>query len=227
MAGLAYPSTLILVGINLIPLVLIWTGRWHGYDLLLAYWWEGLVVAAMALIKKAVARARMPSSAEATFNLYDLPIAVYIGVSLAASVLYILVISSLALVYDGNVQSLDDILNPTLNDLVAWVRREAFGTGLIFYAAVQAVPYIYSFVSDYLRRAEYRYVKELFDSALIRITAIELTALVLVIASISTEWFPLWLVVVIKMMVDGLLHLIERINANPSAHPPISDQPGV
>ncbi len=225
MAGLAYPSTVVLVGINLIPLALVWTGRWDGFDLLLAYWWEGIVVAGMAVIKGAVARERGSASIQATFSLFDMPIAAYLTICVVMSSLYLLLISSLALVYDGNLNSLSRVFGPSLGQLFGWVGRELFEGGLIFYAVAQAGPHLYSFVADYLRRAEYLHVQEVFETALIRVSTMELAVLVFVLISLGARWFPLWVVVVIKMLLDGVLHSIERMLANPSEGKPPQYQP--
>lgn len=213
MNGLAYPSALVIFGMNLIPLVLVFTGRWDAFTLLAAYWWEGLLLSLSTLIKISITRSNAPRKIRGEFDIFDLPVAVYVP--------FIIVFGLVALWFFRVIAN-----NPAdLFQRGAWggqVMAAWTGLwqhGLPVYVSILAARFGYSLYTNFFRHREYLLARMLVRRSLIRVFSIEFMAAMMVGASFANGWFPLWAAAAGVMIIDIFFHLIERAAAFQPNHP--------
>lgn len=211
-----YPSAIVIIIINAIPLYLAAAGRWGPFDVLAAYWWVGFWFALASVAKVIIVRQLATQAVREEFDILDIPNGVYIPAVLVASSLSLWGFWSMA-------DSGTSFFSWPNGGLIGHIISGLFAHGVIWFALVAAIRVVYSLATNFVQHREYQRARMILEHGLVRIVMIEVMAGLLVGASLSTNWWPLWLAAMGIGVTDIIFHLMERVQGSQLNHPSTVD----
>ena len=215
MAFLAYPSALVLLAANGLPLWFVLHGDWNAFPLLLAYWWEGVIIGVLAILKVEVIRAQASRRVRDEFDANDAPPITFGLIVALLAFVDLWLIGTLAVGYDGTISSLGSIFVWRPGEIFHWLTGHLIYGSVLLFAIIVLGSHAYSWYNNFIIRREFTQMQMLLDRSMVRIVVPQLLAVILALVSLSVSFIPLWSVVVAKTLADVLIHLVERMTANP------------
>lgn len=213
---MSYPSALIIIVINLIPLGLAATERWGAFDVLAAYWWVGLWFAIATIVKVIIVKQSATTAVKDEFDVFDIPVGAYIPVVMISGAVALWAFWAIA-DPDAGIFSAPSV------ELIRHIIGQLFADGVIWFALLSAARVVYSLLTNFVRHREYLRARLVLERGMMRILMIELLAGILVGASLSTTWWPLWLATLGIGLTDLAGHMIERAQGATPDHPSTID----
>lgn len=214
---MVYPSALIITGGNLLPLYLTWSGRWDARDVVMAYWWLGLLLSVSTLIKLSIIRANATDIVKREFDVMDLPVWAYIPAVILGAIatvwVFQVITSESANFFSGTAWQISprDILGGIFDPYVMWF------VGLLM------IRFGYSLYTNFYQHREFQRARMLLERTIIRIFCLEVVVGIVVAGSMTAAFFPLWLATLIIGMTDVAFHLVERAVGHKVEHPTETD----
>lgn len=214
---MAYPSALAIILLNLIPLGLAWSGRWDAREVLMAYWWLGLLLSISTLIKLSIIRANATERVQTEFDVMDLPVWAYVPLVAIGAVgtlwVFQVVASDSANFFTGTAWRISgwEIVKGLGDPLVGW------------FIVLLTLRFGYSLYRNFFQHREFQRSRMLLERTVLRIFSLEVVAGIVVAGSLTTSFLPLWVAVGLIGITDVLFHVAERAVGYKPTHPHETD----
>ncbi len=214
---MVYPSALVITAVNLIPLGLAWSGRWEARDVLMAYWWLGMLLSISTLIKLSIIRASATERVRNEFDVMDLPVGAYVPLAGIGAVVTLwvfqVIASDSANFFSGTAWRITgrEMVTGLLDPYVGW------------FVGLLAIRFGYSLYRNFYQQREFQRSRMLLERTVIRLISLETVAGVLVAASLSMSFIPLWLATALIGFGDVLFHVVERAVGHKNTKPTVTD----
>ncbi len=212
------PTRWFWLAVNALPLVFVQTGNWDVGTLWLAYWWEGVLITSVALLKRGLVHARENQAVEVELATWDIPATAHVLWAVVLSLGSLWLISSMVLAWTGGAVALSFLTDATWARHVRWFTETSTDPGLLTFGLMNVSLLIIGVAGELNQRRGFIVSHDIFRASLIHASVVELAVFLMLVVHVSLGWFALWAVVLGKILVDGLMLSIERMPGNqPSA----------